>query len=145
MNHLASPFASTFDIPLIESLVSAMVQFFYAYRVWVLSNKRSRWLCLIILLVGRSGSSLWHHYVVLSSFSALLSMQQQELLAVFMFVLSSIFACQCILTHYHRLIYEGRSLVIGHSKTLLLYEFDPYNLLTELIRLTAPACSPGCP
>ncbi len=57
MNHLASPFASTFDIPLIESLVSAMVQFFYAYRVWVLSNKQSRWFCLLILLVGRSQSS----------------------------------------------------------------------------------------
>ena len=54
MNHLASPFASTFDIPLIESLVSAMVQFFYAYRVWALSNKQSRWFCLIICLVGLS-------------------------------------------------------------------------------------------
>jgi len=52
MNHLTSPFASTFDIPLIESLVSAMVQFFYAYRVWALSNKQSRWFCLIICLVG---------------------------------------------------------------------------------------------
>jgi hypothetical protein len=54
MNHLASPFASTFDIPLIESLVSGMVQFFYAYRVWMLSNKQSRWFCLLICLVSLS-------------------------------------------------------------------------------------------
>jgi len=54
MKHLASPFASTFDIPLIESLVSGMVQFFYAYRVWMLSNKQSRWFCLLICLVSLS-------------------------------------------------------------------------------------------
>ena len=54
MNHLTSPFASPFDTPLMESMVSAMVQSFYAYRVWVLSNKQSRWFCLLILLVGRS-------------------------------------------------------------------------------------------
>ena len=52
MNHLASPFASTFDIPIIESLVSAMVQYFYAHRVWVLSKNRSWWLCSLICLVS---------------------------------------------------------------------------------------------
>lgn len=66
MNHLSSPFASTFDIPLLESLVSAMVQYFYAYRVWVLSNKQSRWFCLTICLVSRSQLSLKHPYLVLS-------------------------------------------------------------------------------
>ena len=51
---LASPFASTFDIPVIESMVSTAVQCCYAYRVWVLSNKQSWWFCLFIYLVGRS-------------------------------------------------------------------------------------------
>ncbi|KAI0270137.1 hypothetical protein BGY98DRAFT_277307 [Russula aff. rugulosa BPL654] len=27
-----------------------MVQFFYAYRVWVLSNRKSRWFCLLICI-----------------------------------------------------------------------------------------------
>ena len=67
MDHLASPFASTFDIPLIESMVSAMVQIFYAYRVWVFSNRQSRWFCLIICLVGRSQLSLKQPYSVSSS------------------------------------------------------------------------------
>ena len=58
LNHLNKPFASPFDAPLIESLVSSMVQIFYAYRVWVLSNKQSRWFCLTILIVGRSQSSV---------------------------------------------------------------------------------------
>ena len=64
---------------------------------------------------------------------------------VFTFVLSSIFAC--ILAHSltRRLIYKERSPVIEFSKTLVLYEFDPYNLPTELVRLTEPAFSPGCP
>jgi hypothetical protein len=67
MNHLNSPFASSFDTPLIESLVSAMVQYFCASRVWALSNKQSRWFCLIICLVGRSQSSLKHPCSVLPS------------------------------------------------------------------------------
>jgi hypothetical protein len=49
--HLASPFASPFDIPILESTVALIVQFFYSYRIWVLSNKRSWWLCLLICLV----------------------------------------------------------------------------------------------
>jgi hypothetical protein len=67
MNHLDTPFASPFDVPLIESLVSAMVQFFYAYRVWVLSNRQSRSFCLIICIVGRLQSSLKHPYSMLLS------------------------------------------------------------------------------
>ncbi|KAH9981990.1 hypothetical protein BJV77DRAFT_335231 [Russula vinacea] len=50
VTHLGSPFASAFDIPIIESMVSLIVQYFYAYRVWVLSNKKSRWFCLLICL-----------------------------------------------------------------------------------------------
>ncbi|KAI0282968.1 hypothetical protein BC826DRAFT_241323 [Russula brevipes] len=41
--HLASPFASSFDVPIIESVVSLIVQFFYAYRIWVLSIKHVHW------------------------------------------------------------------------------------------------------
>jgi hypothetical protein len=39
LNRLATPFASAIDVPIMEPIVSAMVQFFYAYRVWILSNK----------------------------------------------------------------------------------------------------------
>jgi hypothetical protein len=104
MNHLASPFASTFDIPLIESLVSAMVQYFYAYRVWALSNKQSRWFCLIICLVGRSQSSPKHPYSVhcFLPCSAPPSTQWEDSLVVYMFVLSSVFPC--ILAHCRRLV-----------------------------------------
>ncbi|KAI0279686.1 hypothetical protein BC826DRAFT_554699 [Russula brevipes] len=48
--HLASPFASSFDVPIIESVVSLIVQFFYAYRIWVLSIKQSVWFSLLICL-----------------------------------------------------------------------------------------------
>ncbi|KAF8498152.1 hypothetical protein F5888DRAFT_225220 [Russula emetica] len=49
LNRLATPFASATDVPIMESIVSAMVQFFYAYRVWILSNKK-RWLTTLICL-----------------------------------------------------------------------------------------------
>lgn len=54
VTRLTSPFASPFDIPILESTVAFMVQNFYAYRVWVLSNKKAWWLCLLICLVCRS-------------------------------------------------------------------------------------------
>ena len=53
LNRLTSPFASAIDVPIMESILSATVQFFYAYRVWILSNK-SRRFCSFICLVGRS-------------------------------------------------------------------------------------------
>jgi hypothetical protein len=53
LNRLATPFASTIDVPIVESIVSAMVQIFYAYRVWILGNKKW-WLFTLICLVGQS-------------------------------------------------------------------------------------------
>ena len=52
MEHLASPYASAFDAPIMGSAVSLSVQFFFVYRIWVLSKKRSWWLCAIICLVN---------------------------------------------------------------------------------------------
>ena len=52
LGHLINPYASAFDGPMIESLVSLSVQSYFAYRIWVLSLRESRWLCLIICLVG---------------------------------------------------------------------------------------------
>jgi len=48
MDHLSDPYASAFDVPIIGSIVAGAVQFFFVYRVWVLSNKKSWWLCAII-------------------------------------------------------------------------------------------------
>ncbi|KAH9986895.1 hypothetical protein BJV74DRAFT_843398 [Russula compacta] len=52
MNHLASPYASAFDVPIIGSVVSLSVQFFFVYRIWVLGKKETWWLCFIICLVS---------------------------------------------------------------------------------------------
>jgi hypothetical protein len=54
INHLQSPYLSSFDVPIIGSVVSLAVQFFFAYRVWVLSDKKSSWLCVIICIVSQS-------------------------------------------------------------------------------------------
>jgi hypothetical protein len=75
LNRLDTPFASAFDVPIIESMVSAMVQCFYAYRVWVLSNKQSWWFCLFIYLVGRSQAFLNTLFQYLLLHSVPLSMQ----------------------------------------------------------------------
>ena len=63
LNRLATPFASAIDVPIMESIVSAMVQFFYAYRVWILSNK-SWWFCSPICLVGRIRAPFNHSHQV---------------------------------------------------------------------------------
>ena len=61
IDHLISPFASFIDLPIMGSMVSLIVQLFFVYRIRVLSEKRSRWLCLIICLVTsllKSGNDL---------------------------------------------------------------------------------------
>jgi len=50
LKHLASPYAGVFDVPMVGTLVSLIVQFFFMYRIWVLSNKKSWWLCILIPL-----------------------------------------------------------------------------------------------
>ncbi|KAF8486817.1 hypothetical protein DFH94DRAFT_2572 [Russula ochroleuca] len=53
--HLFMPFASSFDVPLMGSVVSISVQLFFVYRISVLSGKRSRWLCVIICVLSAIG------------------------------------------------------------------------------------------
>lgn len=53
MNRLRDPYAAAFDVPLIGSIVSGVVQFFFVYRVWVLSNRKSWWYCVLISVVSR--------------------------------------------------------------------------------------------
>jgi len=48
MDRLVTPYASPFDAPIMGSAVSLCVQFFFVYRIWVLSKKRVWWLCVII-------------------------------------------------------------------------------------------------
>jgi hypothetical protein len=54
IKHITSPHATPFDVPIIEAVVSSSVQFFFAFRIWLLSMKRSWCLSLIICLVSPS-------------------------------------------------------------------------------------------
>ncbi|KAI0252236.1 hypothetical protein BJV78DRAFT_1124851, partial [Lactifluus subvellereus] len=54
IDHLVDPHLSAFDVPIIESIVSLTVQLFFAYRVWILSEKKSWWICMVICVVSRS-------------------------------------------------------------------------------------------
>lgn len=52
VKHLLSPFASTFDVPIIESVVSLMVELFFVHRIWVLSvDRRSVWFYMLVFLI----------------------------------------------------------------------------------------------
>ena len=53
VDHLRDPYAASFDVPIIGSIVSGAVQFFFVYRVWVLSDKKAWWYCLLIAVVSR--------------------------------------------------------------------------------------------
>ncbi|KAI0252215.1 hypothetical protein BJV78DRAFT_1203504 [Lactifluus subvellereus] len=50
MNHLAAPYASAFDVPILGSVVSLTVQVFFAYRIWVMGAKKL-WCQLLSLLI----------------------------------------------------------------------------------------------
>jgi hypothetical protein len=52
INRLQDPYASAFDVPIIGSIVSGTVQFFFVYRVWVLSDKKSWRYCALITVVS---------------------------------------------------------------------------------------------
>ena len=55
--NFVTPFASFFDMQIVGSMVSLIVQLFFVYRIRVLSRlceKRSLWLCIIICLVTSS-------------------------------------------------------------------------------------------
>ncbi|KAI9453623.1 hypothetical protein BJY52DRAFT_811511 [Lactarius psammicola] len=52
LERLTSPQLSALDVPIIGSIVSLVVQFFFVYRIWVLSGRSSRFLCLVICIVS---------------------------------------------------------------------------------------------
>jgi hypothetical protein len=57
IDHLMDPYASAFDVPIIGSIVSGAVQYFFVYRVWVLSDRKSWWLCVVISVVSQTYGS----------------------------------------------------------------------------------------
>ncbi|KAF8486816.1 hypothetical protein DFH94DRAFT_2547 [Russula ochroleuca] len=58
VDQLTSPFFSFLDVSIMGAVVSLCVQFFFVYRISILSEKRSRWLlvCLIICLLSITGA-----------------------------------------------------------------------------------------
>jgi hypothetical protein len=52
LKHLLNPYASAFDVPIIGSIISGTVQFFFVYRVWMLSDRKSGWYCVLIAVVS---------------------------------------------------------------------------------------------
>jgi hypothetical protein len=52
LDHLRDPYAAAFDVPIIGSIVSGTVQFFFVYRIWVLSDRKSWRYCVLIAVVS---------------------------------------------------------------------------------------------
>ncbi|KAI9452256.1 hypothetical protein F5148DRAFT_515543 [Russula earlei] len=50
INHLVSPNLGFFDVPIVGTVVSLTVQFFFMYRIFVISKRKASWLCVIIIL-----------------------------------------------------------------------------------------------
>jgi len=49
-DYLLSPYLSFVDVPIMGSVISLIVQYFFVYRIWALSSKRWWWLCIIIFI-----------------------------------------------------------------------------------------------
>jgi len=58
MDHLLDPYVSAFDVPIMGSIVSGTVQLYFVYRVWVLSDRKSWWYCVLIAVVSRLYSTV---------------------------------------------------------------------------------------
>jgi hypothetical protein len=83
--HLNSPYAAAFDVPIIESVVSLIVEFFFAHRIWALGVRWSKLFCLLICLVGQSQARLESSRSSLVHFlSAPFLMQQRRSPVAFM-------------------------------------------------------------
>lgn len=54
--HLANIYISTWDTPFLCGIIAAVVQCFFAYRIWML-QKNYLWLCILIVLVSALGKS----------------------------------------------------------------------------------------
>jgi len=52
LQRLTEPYLAVFVGPIIGAIVSLTVQYFFAYRVWVLSNKKALLLCLLICTIS---------------------------------------------------------------------------------------------
>ncbi|KAH8988322.1 hypothetical protein EDB92DRAFT_1026486 [Lactarius akahatsu] len=85
--HLTSPYATPFDAPIIGAIVSLIVQFFFVYRIWVLSGRTSWLLCLVICLVGQFPYQYLVHNTSLP-FRSLSSTQLPLLVGVSMYTYS---------------------------------------------------------
>ncbi|KAN0135118.1 hypothetical protein V8E53_007009 [Lactarius tabidus] len=55
LRRVASAHLSVWDGPLLGSVTAVTVQLFFAYRIWVLSEKKSWWLCLMVSLFSTVG------------------------------------------------------------------------------------------
>ncbi|KAH8989207.1 hypothetical protein EDB86DRAFT_3081207 [Lactarius hatsudake] len=52
VERLPFPHLSGFDVPIIEAIISLVVQFFFAYRIWVLSGRlRSSWFLIVCVVI----------------------------------------------------------------------------------------------
>jgi hypothetical protein len=51
VEHLAHSHFAPIDIALINGILSLIVQGYFCYRIWVMNNKRSSWICSIIAVV----------------------------------------------------------------------------------------------
>ncbi|KAH9176079.1 hypothetical protein EDB89DRAFT_1941705 [Lactarius sanguifluus] len=74
MDHLSSPHLSAIDVPIIGSIVTLAVQLFFMYRIWILSGRSFRFICLFICLcsavaaVAAFSTGVYSH--VLNKFSS---------------------------------------------------------------------------
>ncbi|KAI0263177.1 hypothetical protein BC834DRAFT_971464 [Gloeopeniophorella convolvens] len=52
VKHLSNPYTSPYNTPIIGAVISMVVQFFFSYRIWVLSGRKPtrRSLCAVICL-----------------------------------------------------------------------------------------------
>lgn len=53
VDRFRDPYTSAIDNPVMGSIVTGTVQVFFAYRIWVLSDRRAWWYCVVVVVVSQ--------------------------------------------------------------------------------------------
>ncbi|KAI9452095.1 hypothetical protein F5148DRAFT_521710 [Russula earlei] len=134
MDRLSDPYMFVFQVSIIGAVISMAVQYFFAYRVWMLSNKTSFWLCTIICTcstVNATAELTWGVYAhVLKRFRNGWQLKVFSLTWLIGNTVTNTMITTAMLYHLTRqLSYEGGS-IFGHSLTKIMGLTIESNVLT---------------
>ncbi|KAI9435799.1 hypothetical protein H4582DRAFT_2079434 [Lactarius indigo] len=141
MDHLSSPYLSAIDVPIIGSIVALSVQIFFMYRIWILSERSSWFLCLIIALcsavaaVAAFSTGVYSH--VLNKFASHRTLKILSFIWLSGNALSDVLIAGSMLFHLGRLRRQGGGIFSDHAISRIVRITVETNVLTATVGIVS--------